>query len=157
MAGNACNFTGESTVCSAHCSGVQQRKHYNIPDNKVHEAYMGPTWGRQDPGGSHVGLMILAIWDNATFDVTGGTAWQPAVLPVATKSASWQLSVFSNYLGWVWMFSVQMASNEESVLVGLHVQLLGTIFLPLMHPSDLNQIYDIFNIWLTVLCRILSY
>ena len=31
------------------------------PDSKVHEAYMGPTWGRQDPGGSHVDLMILAI------------------------------------------------------------------------------------------------
>ena len=25
------------------------------PDSKVHGAYMGPTWGRQDPGGSHVG------------------------------------------------------------------------------------------------------
>ena len=25
------------------------------PDNKVHEAYMGPIWGRQDPGGPHVG------------------------------------------------------------------------------------------------------
>ena len=34
-----------------------------IPDNKVHGANMGPTWGRQDPGGPHVGLMNLAIWD----------------------------------------------------------------------------------------------
>ena len=24
---------------------------------------MGPTWGRQDPGGPHVGPMNLAIWD----------------------------------------------------------------------------------------------
>ena len=31
-----------------------------IPDSKVHWAYMGPTWGRQDPGGSHVS-MNLAI------------------------------------------------------------------------------------------------
>ena len=23
---------------------------------------MGPTWGRQDPGGPQVGPMILAIW-----------------------------------------------------------------------------------------------
>ena len=23
---------------------------------------MGPIWGRQDPGGPHVGPMILAIW-----------------------------------------------------------------------------------------------
>ena len=32
------------------------------PDKKVHEAYMGHTWGQQDPGGSHVGPMILVIW-----------------------------------------------------------------------------------------------
>ena len=24
---------------------------------------MGPIWGRQDPGGPHVGPMNLAIWD----------------------------------------------------------------------------------------------
>ena len=32
------------------------------PDSKVHGASMGPIWGRQDPGGPHVGLMIFAIW-----------------------------------------------------------------------------------------------
>ena len=32
------------------------------PDSKVHGAYIGFTWGRQDPGGPHVGPMILAIW-----------------------------------------------------------------------------------------------
>ena len=31
------------------------------PDSKVHEACMGPTWGRQDPGGTHVGPMNIAI------------------------------------------------------------------------------------------------
>ena len=24
---------------------------------------MGPTWGRQDPGGPHVGYMKIAIWE----------------------------------------------------------------------------------------------
>ena len=33
-------------------------------DSKVHGANMGPIWGRQDPGGPHVGPMNLAIWDN---------------------------------------------------------------------------------------------
>ena len=33
-----------------------------ITDSKVHGANMGPTWGRQDPGGTHVGHMNLAIW-----------------------------------------------------------------------------------------------
>ena len=41
---------------------------YGDPDSKVYGANMGPTWGRQDPGGSHVGPMNLAIWGG------GGTA-----------------------------------------------------------------------------------
>ena len=36
---------------------------YLTPDNKVHGANMGPTWGRQDPDGPRVGHMNLAIWD----------------------------------------------------------------------------------------------
>ena len=33
-----------------------------FPDNKVHGAKMGPIWGRQDPGGPHVGPLNFAIW-----------------------------------------------------------------------------------------------
>ena len=33
-----------------------------VPDSKVHVANMGPIWGRQDPGGPHVGPMNFAIW-----------------------------------------------------------------------------------------------
>ena len=33
-----------------------------FPDNKDHGANMGPNWGRQDPGGPHVGPMNFAIW-----------------------------------------------------------------------------------------------
>ena len=36
--------------------------------SKVHGANMGPTWGRQDPGGPHVDPMNLAIW--ALYDAT---------------------------------------------------------------------------------------
>ena len=32
------------------------------PDSKFYGANMGPTWGRQDPGGPHVGPMNLVIW-----------------------------------------------------------------------------------------------
>ena len=40
-------------------------KSYGIvtPDRKVHEARMGPTWGRQDPGGPHLGHVSLTVWD----------------------------------------------------------------------------------------------
>ena len=33
-----------------------------FPDSKVHGANMGPIWGRQGPGGPHVGPMNFAIW-----------------------------------------------------------------------------------------------
>ena len=33
------------------------------PDNKVHGANMGPIWGRQDPGGPHVGSVNFAFWE----------------------------------------------------------------------------------------------
>ena len=39
---------------------------YCCPDNKVYGAKMGPTWGRQEPGGPHVGPMNLAIWVGPT-------------------------------------------------------------------------------------------
>ena len=35
----------------------------HIPNSKVHGANMGSIWGRQDPGGPHVGPMNFAIWD----------------------------------------------------------------------------------------------
>ena len=33
-----------------------------FPDSKVHGANVGPIWGRQDPGGPHVGPMNFALW-----------------------------------------------------------------------------------------------
>ena len=36
----------------------------DVPDSKVHGANMGPIWGRQDPGGPHVGPMNCAICGN---------------------------------------------------------------------------------------------
>ena len=44
----------------------QRKKHCHnkiTPDSKVHGADMGPIWGRQDPGGPHIGPMNFAIWD----------------------------------------------------------------------------------------------
>ena len=34
----------------------------SAPDSKVHEANMGPIWGRQDAGGPHVGPVNFPIW-----------------------------------------------------------------------------------------------
>ena len=49
-----------------HNAGVW--RHY--PDSKVHGAKMGPTWGRQDPGGLHVGPMNFAAWVSVMFKNT---------------------------------------------------------------------------------------
>ena len=48
------------------------------PDSKVHGANMGPIWGRQDPGGPHVGPMNLAIWGNSpkfSWNLSGHIGW----------------------------------------------------------------------------------
>ena len=37
----------------------------NNPDNKVHGATMEPIWGRQDPGGPHVGPLNLAFYPDS--------------------------------------------------------------------------------------------
>ena len=43
------------------CS-LWRHRNENFPDSKVHGANMGPIWGRQNPGESHVGPMNFAIW-----------------------------------------------------------------------------------------------
>ena len=39
-------------------------------DSEVHGANMGPIWGRQDPGGPHVGPMNFAIWGTIAFNLS---------------------------------------------------------------------------------------
>ena len=38
-------------------------QYHTVPDSKGHGANMGPIWGQQDPGGSHVGPMNFVTWD----------------------------------------------------------------------------------------------
>ena len=56
------HFAKYFVITSAPETCFQPRRHY-IPDSKVHGDNMGPTWGRQDPRGPHVGHQNLAIWD----------------------------------------------------------------------------------------------
>ena len=45
------------------CLGLNLMRHtITCPDSKIHGANVGPTWGRQDPGGPHVGHTNLVIW-----------------------------------------------------------------------------------------------
>ena len=55
--------TGQPADCPVKlCVLLSYVQSIEVPDSKVHGANMGPTWGRQDPGGPHVGLMNLVIW-----------------------------------------------------------------------------------------------
>ena len=51
-----------------YCASIWRGCHWTvflaIPDRKVRGVNMGPIWGRQDPGGPHVGPMNFAIWDD---------------------------------------------------------------------------------------------
>ena len=47
---------------------------------------MGPIWGRQDPGGPHVGPMNFAIWEIITENLYPGTEIQ--------KQQIWKLSKY---------------------------------------------------------------
>ena len=44
-------------------AGVLVPNRWTNPDSKAHGANMGPIWGRQDPGGPHVGLVNFTIWE----------------------------------------------------------------------------------------------
>ena len=70
-----------------HLSGGVTRRHHihwyvvpawnifvNNPDSKVRGANMGPIWGRQDPGGPHVGPMNVVIWEEPSIGLDNGLA-----------------------------------------------------------------------------------
>ena len=59
------------------------------PDSTVHGANMGPIWGRQDPGGPHVGPMNFAIWGDANSIAAGDM-----IIYVATSDDNARFSVF---------------------------------------------------------------
>ena len=56
----------------------------HIPESKVHGANMGPIWGRQDPGGPHIGPMNLAISDSHDYEI-GQNNVLPTIIASKTK------------------------------------------------------------------------
>ena len=72
----------QHAVCSSRTStltlAVNEGTHLchaipSNPDSKVHGANMGPTWGRQDPGGPNVCYTNFAIWESFKSLHTTGT------------------------------------------------------------------------------------
>ena len=54
------NCVGLWTTCTGYITKPAPVVKY--PDIKVHGANVGPTRGRHDPGGPHVGHINFAIW-----------------------------------------------------------------------------------------------
>ena len=57
------------------------------PDSKVHGSNMGPIWGREDPGGPHVGPMNFAIWGGFEYNVIKISLKFIPRSPIESKSA----------------------------------------------------------------------
>ena len=76
-----------------------------LPDSKVHGANIGPIWGRQDPGGPHVGPMNFVIWAQvpSTAAPRLGTSWP--------KNVAWVIKVYS-----VWTKGSSVSGHEEPLL-----------------------------------------
>ena len=61
------SFAGWQTELDGHLSShirwdPSAKRGQSAPDIKVPGANMGPIWGRQDPGGPHVGPINVAFW-----------------------------------------------------------------------------------------------
>ena len=59
----------QQRICDG-LNAVESWKDHAYPDSKVYGANVGPIWGRQVPGGPHVGPINLAIW---VYNVDGHT------------------------------------------------------------------------------------
>ena len=61
----------------------------HFPDSKVHGANMGPIWGRQDPGGPHVGphepCYLGLIADKIVYRSHVGGAWPVGAAPTISS------------------------------------------------------------------------
>ena len=57
----------------------------NNPDSKVHGANMGPTWGRQNPGGPIVGHVNLVLWEAIQQSPKLSVIWCAMTLTSDTK------------------------------------------------------------------------
>ena len=91
--------------------------HKHVPDSKVHGANMGHIWGRQDPGGPHVGHMNFAIW---------GT-----ILHARDSQRQWTISIISAYSIYLTHLS-QSAGSQYVIKQWKH-----------LHRYSINQAFQI--------------
>ena len=112
------------------------------PDSKIHGANVRPTWGRQEPGGTHVGHTTLAIWD---------TLNHPALCLFRTEHWSLCLHIFITYSWHIFNTISQHVLTAESGVI--FVFIFAGVVCPRSSPDlrDVVQLrHDSCAIWL---CR----
>ena len=112
---------------------IQDCMRNNDPNSKVHGANMGPIWGRQDPGGPHVGPMNFVIW--------------------GCISLSW--STCQNKSGPMGLATIQPQSHMASEGPTLITATSGDVSLGCNLPSVKANIRPIINFWYQVYAYIL--
>ena len=81
------------------------------PDSKVHGANMEPIWGRQDPGGPHVGPMNLVIWVHIRVHIFILLCFYHANCPVSFVD---DLHMYQNDGNMFMEFYISMYCNSKS-------------------------------------------
>ena len=91
---------------SYHCIGKRHLPNclaQHCPDSKVHGANMGPTWALSAPGGPHISLMNLAIWDSFRLKAELPLYWKVPLTPLFSTALTkhtprprrqWRLPLF---------------------------------------------------------------
>ena len=92
---NHTSYMTHHASCIMHFAKPYKNFHGSIPggwlgitnsDGKVYGVNMGPIWGRQDPGGHHVGPMNFAIWEFLLSHRCALSAWAFCVVRVIHKN-----------------------------------------------------------------------
>ena len=120
------------------------------PDIKDYEANMGPTWGRQDPGGPQVGPMKLVIWVRlVNLYVTIYQTFQ-AALQTFTQQHCWKHQPLCFYIILIfWLNAHQSSYIKQHLDIGLRLvdiymsQSIRLFKLPDKHSLKRSTVYTI--------------
>ena len=124
---------------------------------------MGPIWGRQDPGGPHVGPMNFAIWDvvfQATFVQSLARQRPPwdheingwnVLLTLAKESYK-----MTNYIFWLETFFVYLQNNSTTFHWMLFCKFLAYMKSVLRYFPDRKDISNQNLLWPSSTIYILS-
>ena len=124
---------------------------YNNPDSKVHGANMGPIWGRQDPGGPHVGPMNFATWEDIAYiTVVTGAEYESEI--ESTKDTPYLTSklwfVFCENFEENWpCYNGTALWSDRCITISFAHQLLDGIAKEFQLSFSWLMIFELWSLW----------